>query len=110
MAEDITPIAEVHRSPLTGQSWIKALNGRPIADLPVGPLYDEHAMNLMRARQFALESSASHLGALVDELDGMVGWAYSQLHRMNYRKQEDALMLDSMKLRLLSRPIAGEAA
>lgn len=38
--------------------------------------------------------------ALDDELLDMVRWAYSKLHHVNYTKQEDALMLDRMKLLL----------
>jgi hypothetical protein len=68
-------------------------------------LYAEQDVNVLKVRAFALESASGHLAALVNELDEMVGWAYSQLHRVNYSKQEDALMLDIMKLRLLTRPL-----
>ena len=50
---------------------------------------------------------ASDIAALLDEaaccvgdLQDMVRWAYSKLHRMNYSRPEDALMLDRMKLLL----------
>ena len=33
-----------------------------------------------------------------DELIDMVRWAYSKLHSYSFSKQEDALMLDQMKL------------
>ena len=36
----------------------------------------------------------------VDDLQNMVRWAYSKLHHMSYSKQDDALMLDLMKLLL----------
>lgn len=35
------------------------------------------------------------------ELIEMVRWAYSKLHAFSFSKQEDALMLDAMKLYLL---------
>lgn len=34
------------------------------------------------------------------DLHEMVRWAYSKLHRQNYAQQDDALMLDRMKLLL----------
>jgi hypothetical protein len=34
------------------------------------------------------------------DLRDMVRWAYSKLHHASYSKQEDALMLDRMKLLL----------
>lgn len=50
---------------------------------------------------------ASDIAALLDEaalcvgdLQDMVRWAYSKLHHASYSKQEDALMLDRMKLLL----------
>ncbi len=50
---------------------------------------------------------ASDIAALLDEaaccfgeLHDMVRWAYSKLHHASYSKQEDALMLDRMKLLL----------
>jgi hypothetical protein len=36
----------------------------------------------------------------VEELKQMVAWAYSKLHNASYSKQDDALMLDRMKLLL----------
>jgi hypothetical protein len=36
----------------------------------------------------------------VEELKQMVVWAYSKLHHASYSKQDDALMLDRMKLLL----------
>lgn len=36
----------------------------------------------------------------VGDLQDMVRWAYSKLHHMSYRKPDDALMLDRMKLLL----------
>ena len=83
-----------------GVNWLAGKRPRPGA-----LLYAEQDVNTLKVRAFALESSCGHLGALIDELDEIVGWAYSQLHRANYSKQEDALMLDSMKLRLLTRPL-----
>ena len=44
----------------------------------------------------ALEMQASEREVLND----LMGWAYSKLHRQNYVKQDDALMLDRMKLLL----------
>jgi hypothetical protein len=50
---------------------------------------------------------AGDIAALLDEaalcvgdLQDMVRWAYSKLHRVGYSKPEDALMLDRMKLLL----------
>jgi hypothetical protein len=39
-------------------------------------------------------------GAGDSDLHDMVRWAYSKLHHASYSKQEDALMLDRMKLLL----------
>ena len=38
--------------------------------------------------------------AEIHNLEEIVQWAYGKLHAQNYSKQEDALMLDRMKLRL----------
>jgi len=104
---DTLPVAQItvsaqsidlHRLPGSDDATLRAKLGDGVQYL-----YTEHEMNLLRVQAFAFESAAGHIGSLVDELDEMVGWAYSQLHRMNYAKQEDALMLDSMKLRLLMR-------
>jgi hypothetical protein len=38
--------------------------------------------------------------AEVEDLRDMVRWAYGKLHHVNYSNQEDALMLDRMKLLL----------
>jgi hypothetical protein len=97
---DFEPVAEVHLSPLSGQSWIKSRNGKPIADMPAGPLYDEHAMNLMRVRQFALESASGHLGALIDDQRRLLAWAYGKLAHVEWTKQDDALAMDELKLML----------
>lgn len=43
----------------------------------------------------------TNLAAMADDIDllhDMVRWAYSKLHHATYSKQEDALMLDRMKL------------
>jgi hypothetical protein len=89
---------DLHRLPGSANATLRAKLGDGVQYL-----YTEHDMNVLRVRAFAFEAAAGHVGSLVDELDEMVGWAYSQLHRQNYANQEDALMLDSMKLRLLMR-------
>lgn len=47
------------------------------------------------AAELAADVAAAEEGAL-----SMVRWAYGKLHRQTYSKQEDALMLDRMKLLL----------
>ena len=47
------------------------------------------------ATEAALDADAGE-----SDLHDMVRWAYSKLHHATYSKQEDALMLDRMKLRL----------
>ena len=51
--------------------------------------------NLDAATEAALDDDAGE-----GDLHDMVRWAYSKLHHVSYSKQEDALMLDRMKLLL----------
>lgn len=50
---------------------------------------------LDEATEAALDADAGEA-----DLRDMVRWAYSKLHRQNYADQDDALMLDRMKLLL----------
>jgi hypothetical protein len=67
------------------------------------PRIPQDTKEAMRSRVRKLDSAAE--AALDDEagdsdLHDMVRWAYSKLHHASYSKQEDALMLDRMKLLL----------
>ena len=75
------------------------------SDMP--PLYDADQMRAyaaaaVLAEQKKSEATQAALDADAGESDlhDMVRWAYSKLHHATYSKQEDALMLDRMKLRL----------
>lgn len=93
------------------EGWYRRYTGNSGYACPkdaAGNYVHAELQGLWRAWLAAIVAGASKpsdgLAALVDELDEMVGWAYAQLHRVEYSKQEDALMLDAMKLRLLTRP------
>lgn len=38
--------------------------------------------------------------AEIDRLRGLLGWAYSKLHRQNFSTMDDALKMDEIKLLL----------
>jgi hypothetical protein len=67
------------------------------------PRIPQDTKEAMRSRVRKLDAATE--AALDDEagdsdLHDMVRWAYSKLHHASYSKQEDALMLDRMKLLL----------
>ena len=67
------------------------------------PTIPKHAKDAIRVRVKELDKATE---AAIDaqagdsDLHDMVRWAYGKLHSVNYSKQEDALMLDQMKLML----------
>ena len=40
--------------------------------------------------------------AEIDELHGLLTWAYGKLHKFNFNEVDDALALDAIKLKLMT--------
>ena len=83
------------------KSWSTNCGPHPQWDV-VGYYTAEEVAAAVLAEQAKSEAMRAALDADAGESDlhDMVRWAYSKLHHATYSKQEDALMLDRMKLRL----------
>jgi hypothetical protein len=103
MAELNTDAAR--RAARTALGYSQAFDGKGIDWHSVDPW--PHRIELAQALDWITELGAMVLN-LADRADAtdesdlqdMLRWAYSKLHHAGYSKQEDALMLDRMKLLL----------